>query len=234
MKNKNWKIDPISLFSHELKTPLSSLRLGLSLLEKDFEKHKEILYLMKEEVERMIDFITDNLDLRYIQEKKDLFQFEWMAFEPILLKVCDSLKLIAQRENVSFHIKKPEEADFEIFIDTSWFNRLLENLLSNAIKFSPKNGRVFIEYSYDNKKGFIFSIRDEGVGLPDHEKVFDPFYKTSLYSKKNLKNTGLGLSIAKAIVLAHGGQIEAFAKPETKGTTFHFVLPKLRFLKQSA
>ena len=234
MTDKKWKIDPISLFSHELKTPLSSLKMGLNLLEKDFEKHKDILYLMKDEVEKMIDFITDNLDLRFIQNKKDLFQWEWISFEPILSQACSSLKLMAQEENISFQIKEIEGENFELFVDSSWIARLLENLLSNAIQFSPKNSQIFIEYGLDEKKAFFCSIKDEGMGLSDNKKVFDLFYKSPWPSKKNIKNTGLGLSIVKAIVKAHGGNIKAFSKSQTPGTTFYFTLPQARLLKQSA
>ena len=235
MKNKNWKIDPISLFSHELKTPLSSLKLGFDLLEKDFEKNKEILQLMKGEVDKMIDLITDHLDLRFIQKKKDLFQWEWKSFEPVLLEVCDSLKLTAQKEHISVHIKKPQSTDgFELFMDSSWISRLLENLLSNAIGFSPKHSQVFIEYGWENNNKFFCSIKDEGPGLSNNEKVFDLFYKKAPSKKKHLKNTGLGLSIAKAIVETHGGHIKAISNTSDQGTTFHFVLPKARLLKQSA
>ena len=235
MKNKDWKIDPISLFSHELKTPLSSLKLGLSLLEKDFEKHKDILFLMKEEVEKMIDFIMDNLDLRYIQEKKDLFQWEWKNFEPILSQACSSLKLIAQNENITFHTKNLKgNGSIELFMDSSWIRCLLKNLLSNAVQFSPKNSQIFIEYGCNNNKNFTCSIKDKGTGLSDDENIFDPFYKSS-WPSKNLKNTGLGLSIAKAIVEAHGGRIKAFSSPQAhQGTTFQFTLPQARFIKQSA
>jgi len=233
MTDKKWKIDPISLFSHELKTPLSSLKMGLSLLEKDFGRHKNILPLMKDEVGKMIDFVTDNLDLRFIQKKRDLFQKEWKNFRPILSKVCSSLKLITQEENISFQTKETEGENFELFIDSSWISRLLENLLSNAIQFSPKNSRIFIEYGLNRKKAFFCSIEDEGTGLSDSRKVFDLFYKSSVPSKKHIKNTGLGLSIAKAIVETHGGGIKAFSKNQ-KGATFYFTIPQVRLLRQSA
>lgn len=233
MKKKHWKIDPISLFSHELKTPLSSLRLAIGLLEKDFNKHKNMLGLMKGEVEKMIAFITDNLDLRFIQERKDLFQWEWKNFESILSETLSSLKILAQKEQVSFHVKKDKlNKELELFIDSSWMKRLLENLLSNAICFSPQAGKIYIEYGLNSKNRFFFSVKDEGPGILDSKKVFDPFYKQALSGKKNFKNTGLGLSIAQAIVSAHGGNIKATAL--TQGTEFCFTLPKVRILKQSA
>ena len=235
MKNKDWKMDPISLFSHELKTPLSSLKLGLSLLEKDFEKHRNLLHLMQIEVEKMIDFITDNLDLRCIQKKRDLFQWEWKNFEPVLSQACSSLKLIAQKENITFHIKESKRKGlFELFMDSSWITCLLNNLLSNAIQFSPKNSQIFIEYGFNDKKAFVCSIKDEGTSFSDNKKIFDLFYKSSLPSKEYLKNTGLGLSIAKAIVEAHKGRIKAFSNPQSQGATFQFTLPQARLIRKSA
>ncbi len=234
MKEKKWKIDPVSLFSHELKTPLSSLKLGLSLLEKDFQKHKNILCLLQEEVERMIDFVMDNLDLRWIQKKKGLFCREWRSFEPILSQACSSLKLIAQEENISFQIQEGTGEPFEVFADASWIARLLENLLSNAIQISPKNGKIFIEYGWNEKKAFFCSVRDEGPGFPNNKEIFNLFYKSAAPSKSAVKNTGLGLSIAKAIAEAHGGQIAAVSKAQAKGAEIRFTIPQIRPLRQPA
>ena len=228
MKNKKLKIDPISLFSHELKTPLSSLKLGLNLLQRDFQKHKNIIKIMDKELDKMVHFITDNLDLRLIQKKTDLFQWKWGAFETLLFKTCSSLKLIAQEENIQFDIKKPEEK-IELFMDSSWFTCLLNNLLSNAIQYSPKNSKIFIEYFYDSKKGFVFSIQNKEISDFNSKKVFELFYKGAQY-KKGLKNTGLGLAIVKAIVEAHKGEIKAFSKSQK--IRFCFVLPQARLLKK--
>lgn len=239
MKEKKWEIDPVSLFSHELKTPLSSLRIGLSLLEKDLsnpknlQKHKELFQLMQEEVERMIDFIKDNLDLRFIQNKKDLLQWEWINFKTLIPQVCSSLKLIAQAYNIGFDIKEKSKEDFEVFADPVWIKHVLENLLVNAICFSPNNGKVSIEYGLTEKNSFFCFIRDEGPGLPKNQNVFDLFYKRSSPFKRDLKNTGLGLNIAKEILLAHGGHISAFSEKEKPGAVFHFELPKTRLFKQA-
>ena len=224
---KDWKIDPLSLFSHELKTPLSSLKLGLSLLEKDFEKHKKLLPLMQGELEAMIDFITDNLDLRFIQKKKDMFQWEWRSFDSLILKACSSFKLIAQKKDIVFKIERPKHEP-ELFVDVSWMLSLLGNLLSNALKFSPNKGKIFIQYGLDDKKrAFVCSVRDEGPGLKDSKKVFD-----SCYEGQTIKGSGLGLSISKAIIEAHGGSLSASSIKE--GSLFCFVLPKARLIKPSA
>ena len=241
MKNKKWQIDPISLFSHELKTPLSSLKLGLSLLEKDFNKHKHLLYLMIEEVDKAIDFITDNLDLRFIQQKKDLFQFAWKQWPPLLKTSCLALQQIAKKQNVTFNIKALKQQNFEILMDSSWMICVLKNILSNAVLFSPKNSTVVIEYSFDNKKGFVCLVKDSGPGISDAKQIFNSFYTltpssgtTTKQRQKSVKNTGLGLSIAKAIVERHGGSISAFSIPNKKGAVFRFVLPQVRPIKQVA
>ena len=232
MKKNFLKIDPVSLFSHELKTPLSSLKLALSLLEKDFKQHKSLLPLMKKEVDQMIDFIIGNLDLRYIQGEEKLFQYNWQKFEPIISEACLSLKLIAQKEKISFKIKNTSQKNFEVFIDSSWIICALKNLLSNALQASPENSIIFIEFGLNDKDKFSCSVRDEGKGILEPKKVFDLFYKDPTNKKVNIKNTGLGLSIAKAIVTAHNGDIQAFSNK--KGTTFYFNLPQVRLLKQSA
>lgn len=232
MKNKKWKIDPISLFSHELKTPLSCVKLGLALLEEDFEKHKEVLPLMKGELDRLIDFITDNLDLRIIKQNQDLFQWKWEEFDPLISNTCSSLSRIAQKEKVFFDIQKTSPAPVELLMDASWIYRLLENLLSNALRFAPKNTSILIKYGLNDQDQLYCCVQDEGPGISNPEKLFDLFYKTPS-NKKNIKNTGLGLSICKAIVQAHGGQISTSPK-KSKGSVFYFTLPKARLLKQSA
>lgn len=235
MKKTKWEIDSISLFSHELKTPLSSLKLAVSLLEKNFEKNKDMLPLMNSELDKIIDFITDCLDLRFIQEQEDVFQKDWSSFDSLLSGVCSSFQLIAEKEKVQFDIKKAIDEDLELFMDSKWFGCVLENLLSNAIQHSPRNSTIFIEYGQDKGQSFYCSIRDEGPGLKDNKKIFQEFYKQSLNAKEGLKNTGLGLSIAKAIIIAHEGHISASSYSKgSGGSVFYFALPRLRLLKKSA
>ena len=98
MKKNSFGLEPLSLFSHELKTPLSSLQLGLSLLEEDFDKNKSLIPLLKEDLKYLSQFITDNLDLRVLQNKKDLLELKWQFFEPLVEQACSSLNLLAQEE----------------------------------------------------------------------------------------------------------------------------------------
>ena len=229
MKKNNFGLDPISLFSHELKTPLSSLQLALSLLEKDFEKNKNLIPLLKQEVEYLSQFITDNLDLRVLQNKKDLMELKWHLFEPLVEKTCSSLKLLAQKENIEFKIKKPD-LEFEIFMDSSWMFRVLYNLLSNALNFSVSESSIFIEFGLNADHVFYCLVKNTAYKPIDSKKVFDLFYTKDF--KQKVKGTGLGLSLVEAIVQAHDGEIKAYSKSED--TFFCFTLPKNRPLKRSA
>ncbi|MCZ0932784.1 MAG: HAMP domain-containing sensor histidine kinase [Oligoflexia bacterium] len=229
MKKNGFELDPISLFSHELKTPLSSLQLGLSLLERDFNKNKNLIPLLKEELEYLIQFVTDNLDLRVLQNKKKWLELKWQSFDSLVEKACSSLNLLAQRENINFEIKKLN-SELEVFIDSSWMFRVLYNLLSNALNFSVPHSSVIIESGLDKDHVFYCLVKNTAYEPIDSKKVFDLFYTKNF--KPKAKGAGLGLNLVQAIVTAHKGQIKA----DTKGkeTVFYFTLPQSRQLKKSA
>ena len=229
MKKNPFGLEPLSLFSHELKTPLSSLQLGLSLLEKDFEKNKNLIPLLKEELEYLSRFITDNLDLRVLQNKKEMLDRQWQSFTPLVEKACSSLKLLAQKENIHFEIKKPDR-EIEVFMDSSWIFRVLYNLLSNALNFSLPDSSIVIEFGLSADPIFYCLVKNKAYKVVDSNKVFDLFYTKSF--KQKVKGTGLGLSLVQAIVQAHEGEITARSK--SKETVFCFSLPKSRQLKKSA
>ena len=229
MKKAKFKIDPISLFSHELKTPLSSLQLGLSLLEKDFSKNKDLIPLLKEELEYLSQFITDNLDLRVLQNKKDLFNLKWQSFDLLVEKACSSLSLLAKKSAVSFDTQNSHLA-LELFIDESWIFRALHNLLSNALNFSQPNSSIVIKFGLNESKDFYCSVANKTDKPIDTKKVFSLFYTKNF--KQSVKGTGLGLSLVQEIVKAHKGRIKAYSRE--KETVFYFTLPKVRALKQPA
>ena len=229
MKKNPFGLEPLSLFSHELKTPLSSLQLGLSLLEKDFEKNKNLIPLLKEELEYLSRFITDNLDLRVLQNKKEILDRQWRPFTPLVEKACSSLKLLAQKENIHFEIKKPDR-EIEVFMDSSWMFRVLYNLFSNALNFSLPSSSIVIEFGLNADHVFYCLVKNKSYKSLDSNKVFDLFYTKSF--KQKVKGTGLGLSLVQAIVQAHEGEITARFK--LKETVFCFSLPKSRQLKKSA
>ena len=230
MRSKKLKIEPISLFSHELKTPLSSLKLSLHLLEQNCksEKDKKIIKIMQEEIDQMGQFICNHLDLKILQGNKELINFEWYPWNEIISKVLKTFQLISREKNIT--LKVDSDSEFEAFIDPTWLSQALENLLSNAIKFSLKNTTVFINYKLKTT-GFECSVTNQGE---DSENFKNLLFKPEKEKQFFLKSTGLGLTIAKTIIENHGGSLSFHSNKDKKETKFSFFIPKAQPIKQSA
>ena len=241
MKHIKLKLDPLSIFSHELKTPLSSLKLGLDIIKKHpgSKQNEDILNLMEEELNNLIEFINIQLDLRLIQKNQDLLRFQWSFWTHTLSKALSTCHLPAEQKNITFkinnHPKIPKQQDFKIFMDPQWITQVLINLLSNALKFSPANATVFIDYKLLPDNIFQCSITDEGEKIleKDSFKLFEAHYTGA--QREGIKGTGLGLALVKAIVEEHGGSVQAFpSKEANKGNVFSFCIPKVRTFKKPA
>lgn len=249
MKSKKLHLDPIALFSHELKSPLSALKIGLEIVLQNPEskENKKILRLMEEDLDNLLHFINSQLDLKLIKEKKDLLEFRWRSWKSALLKALVSCRLPANKKNIVFKINNrsiPQIAesslerlqnllkgqkDFEVFMDAAWVSQVLSNFLSNSFKFSPQGGTVFIDYKLCPVQGLWCSIIDEGKGFAekDSPRLFEAFYKG------NGTGTGLGLALVKALIESHGGSVEAFSE-NSGGAVFSFRIPKAREIQKKA
>ena len=226
MKQKLFQLDPLSFFSHELKSPLSTLQLSLNLLEQDFEKNKSLIPIMKKELEFLIALISDALDLRLLEQKKELLNYQWIGFYSLVQKNLSPLMPIAKQKNVCFKIKG--EKNLELFADPLWISCVLKNLLANALAFCGNNSSVFIEFAKKENSQFYFSIKNQSLLKFSAKKVFDEFYTKSLNTKKS--GTGLGLSLVQAIIKAHKGKIQCLK--EKSLAEFSFILPKSRWSYQ--
>lgn len=232
-----WQFDPVSLFSHELKTPLSTLRMGLSLLKQNpaAPENKETLQLMEEELDWLIAFIENQLDLRLLKEKKDLLRLKWSGWKTVLSEALRSCRLSAKAKSILFQLNGSSDiselTDFEVLMDSEWMTQSLKNLLFNALRFAPENSFIFIDYKRLPGGHLECSVTDEGKGFTEQERgrLFDIFYAGS---QPRRKGGGLGLAIVKAIVEAHGGSLKAFSAEETgKGASFCFQIPQARAKK---
>ena len=220
MKPELFQLDPLSFFSHELKTPLSTLQLSLNLLEQDFEKNKSLIPIMKQELEFLIRLITDGLDLRAIEQKKEILNKQWIDFDSLVQKNLLAFKPLARQKNVSFKVEGGR--DLELFADPLWISCVLKNLLANALAFCDKNSSIFIKWDKKASSGLEFSIKNQTALKFSTKKVFDNFYTKSLDTKKS--GTGLGLSLVQAIIKAHKGQIRCLK--DNSSVEFIFSLPK--------
>ena len=228
--SKKLKLDPVSLFSHELKTPLSSLKIAVELLKED-PSQKDVLNLMEGELNKMISFIQNHLDTSISKQKKDLYNLEWESWDEMIQRVALSFSLILKKHQVHLKIDHNSFLHLEVFMDSVWLEQLLKNLISNAIKESPKNGTIYLDYKIIKDGQLEVSVRDEGKGLfPSKEDLVNPQTQNSSFGE--LRNTGLGLIISQEIAQAHGGELKI--KPYDKGGFFLFFLPHVRKLQKSA
>ena len=230
-------MDPLSLFSHELKTPVSSLKLALSLIKTKntpLEDKQELIHLMDQELNRMITFISNTLDMRLLQEKGDLMKFKWEFWGNIMEQSVKSFELLSREKEIRWKIEALNE-DVEVFMDSLWIKQVLDNLISNALKHSPDHSLILIS-SYITPSGTLkISVKDEGKGVSKEEekRIFEAFYKKQKKGEL-FKNTGLGLAIAHAVIKQHQGTINILSDGPGRGTLFYFELPKIRQAKKTA
>lgn len=194
--------------THELKTPISSVKLYLQTLQKrelDLEKRNEIYDRSLTEINRL-DGLVSNLLLTRSIENATFF----MDKQPVELSNFIQSKIELLRKSVLKDLSIQLNLDEIVLnIDTIGFESILINLLENAAKYSPKNSTIRIQLS-DNNNHVLLLIKDEGIGIEKskREKVFSKFYREENEMTRKSKGTGLGLYITKYLVEQHNGQIQ--------------------------
>lgn len=235
------KSEFISVASHEMRTPLTSIKNSVDLLLSgktgDINDNQErFLSIAKKNIDRLADLINKLLDLRKMESGKLELSIGQMDIEDCVANVVNTFAALAEEKKISLktsiEFKSPAmEADSDRIAE------VLLNLVSNALKFTPENGVIEIAVNEKNgqsqangggeKAGVQFAVNDTGAGIPPEciDHVFDKFYQAhSALSAQKKAGSGLGLAICKHTIEAHGGQIWC-ASEEGKGSTFSFTLP---------
>jgi PAS domain S-box-containing protein len=221
--------DFLSMVSHELKAPLSSLLMQISVvldgLAGDLtDKQKDLLGKSKEKTKGMITLVNDILDYRRIQEGKSIQKIENIDMVEILQRTVELMRLSAEEKGV--------ELTFDVSDDLPSFNgdrggiqAIFVNLISNAIKYTAKGGSVHGSLEQAGKD-IRFKVVDSGIGIPpeDIDRIFEKFYRIKTDETRTISGSGLGLPIVKGIVDAHGGSIHVESEVG-KGTVFIVSLP---------
>jgi PAS domain S-box-containing protein len=219
------KNDFIAMVSHELKTPLTSMRAYVQLL---LAKEKEagdtfrtsVLTRAGVQAKKMSAMINDFLSLARLEEGKISLKFE----EFDLKQVIDETVLDAQFLSTNHHIQVSECHNITINADRDKIGQVLMNLLSNAIKYSPKGGDIAIDCEKVGNRVKI-SVTDHGIGISekDQKKLFDRFYRVQNERVKTVSGFGIGLYLVSEILKYHDSKIEVESE-EGKGSTFYFTL----------
>ncbi len=225
------KSNLISTVSHELKTPLTSVRMALYLLvEKTVgplnEKQHDLVDTAREDADRLLHTLNDLLDLARLEQGPALLDLQPISPAKLVETAIHSVHEPAQTAAITIETEIASNLS-EIRVDQQRILYVFANLLTNAIKYSPSGTTVWVKAetgaTRSGRKSVRFSVRDQGPGISiEHqEHIFERFYRVP---GTNKNGAGLGLSIAREIVVAHGGEIGVLS-PEGGGSEFMFVVP---------
>jgi two-component system sensor histidine kinase GlrK len=218
------KADFFAMISHELKTPLTTIREGTSLLLEGVggtvtEKQNKLLSIISAESKRLATLVNSILDLSKMEAGMMMYTFEQGAIGPLVEQAVREIVPYAEAKRI--HLVKQINADTPACrMDGERILDVLRNLIGNAIKFTPDGGQVMIAANPLNG-GLKVSVSDSGPGISP-EKLTTIFEKYQSSDQK--RGTGLGLAIVKHIVTAHGGKVWVESSPG-EGSRFVFVLP---------
>jgi two-component system sensor histidine kinase GlrK len=213
-----------AMISHELRTPITTIKEGASLLLEGTcgsttEKQSRLLTIITAESSRMTSLVNSILDLSKMESGMMEYNFESKSIQPLIEQVTN--EIIPYAEAKKIHVGSSVNADLPLCrMDSERILDVLRNLVGNAVKFTPENGHITITANLQ-KSGLEVSISDSGPGIPN-DKLSIIFEKYESSDQK--KGTGLGLAIVKHIVTAHGGKVWVESNLGY-GSKFIFVLP---------
>jgi len=228
MRLSQMKSDFVSNVSHELRTPLSSIRvfgeyMRLGRVEKP-EKIREYGEYIEAESRRLTQLINNILDFSKIEASEKQYRFAETDVVDLVEQTVHAFEVPLRDHGVKFSMSAPASVPL-LQLDADAFGQVLVNLLDNAVKYS--NGHKEIDVGITLADGDVrIAIRDFGIGIPaaEQKKIFEKFYRVGSTLVHDVKGSGLGLSIVRHVVEAHGGRIEVASTPGT-GSTFTIVLP---------
>ncbi len=218
----------ISMASHELRTPITTLKGFISMiLEGDFGElnidGKKNLKIMKLSTDRLNSLVEDLLNVSRIEQKRLSVDLKEVNTQEILVSIKDEFKLRTQEKGLELKLNFPEELP-NVFADENKLRQILVNLMGNAVKYTKKGN---LELSAKFEKNFLtISIKDSGIGMSakDREGLFSKFHRIKNEKTKGIAGTGLGLWITKQLVELMNGKIYVDSI-ENVGTQIYFTIP---------
>ena len=238
----------VSSVSHELRAPIASVRLLAESLERgkvsEPVKQNEYFRFIGQECRRLSALIENVLDFSRIEQGRKQYEFESTDIHALVEQTVKLMESYAAEKGVRLETSnhEPRTASLELNVDGRAIQQALVNLIDNAIKHSPKDATVTVSLEtrnaecevrngdYENSNPQLttcnLSVADHGPGIPasEHEKIFERFYRLGSELRRETQGVGIGLSIVKHIVEAHGGRVQVESEVG-KGSCFTIVLP---------
>lgn len=232
-KSEKLRSDFVANVSHELKTPLVSIKGFLETIstaaKEDPKAQQKFIKIMQEQAEKMEVLISDLMSLSRIEMQEHIQPNEKVNLNDILEGLEKIPNKIAEKKNVRIEINKNKEASL-VRGDYDKISEVIQNLYDNAIKYTKNNSNVqlFINFNQNkfSKGSFSIHVKDEGIGIPKDEihRVTERFYRTAIAKKNLIQGTGLGLAIVKHIINQHRGDLEINSRLN-EGSEFIVHLP---------
>jgi signal transduction histidine kinase len=221
------KEDFAAAVSHELRTPLTSILGYLELIEQSNAERSEpddgYLVVVKRNAERLLRLVSDLLLVSEVEDSMLALEFQDVDLHRLASECVEAAKPTADAKGIELRLSDGEP--LHLGGDRGRLAQMMDNLVSNAIKFTPDGGTVRVTTAMRDGQG-VFEVADSGMGISaaDQAHLYDRFFRTRDASAQAIAGTGLGLTITKAIVDAHGGSI-ALRSTVGRGTTFMVTLP---------
>jgi signal transduction histidine kinase len=221
------KSDFIAKISHELRTPMTSIKGAMDYISakilkegRDTEELNEFLDVIRNNADRLIRMVNDTLDLERIESGMFDLHYSEVDLLSLVKEVIISFQSISGEKNITFKIMSTVKV--MVTVDEDRIRQVLINIVSNALKYSPPDSEIQVTIT-ESEESVIASIKDSGPGIPPEvrEKIFDKFYTIG-----KRQGTGLGLAICKGIIEAHKGEINVVSEPGAGNNVFSFSLPR--------
>lgn len=222
------KSDFVSSVSHEFKTPLTSIKALAERLQegkvKDPSKAEQYFSVISQDAEKLAKLVKNILDFSKIEEGKKEYEFEETDVGQLVAQQLENFRKGELQKDLKTQAQIPKDIP-HLFVDRDALSQAIINILDNASKFSPDKKEIYVSVKKD-EENVIIEVDDRGIGIHQDElnKIFDKFYQGKNTLRQIVKGTGLGLTLVKHTVEAHGGRISVESKVG-QGSTFSLIFP---------
>ncbi len=230
-QNESYRKEFLQNLSHELKTPIFAIQGYVDTLLngalENTQVNKKFLTSTSRNIDRLVNLVDDLDEISKLESGGQLLYKQNFVIQDVVKNVYESLAIHTEQKQIKCSIKKGCEFPLTVYADKEKIQQVLINLIENAIKYGKQNGSIESSFYKIDGKTVLVEISDNGYGIAEEHlhRIFERFYRTDLARSRKVGGSGLGLSICKHIVEAHGQSIHVRSKQDV-GTTFGFTLQK--------